>query len=673
MSMPIARRAAAFGLVLALLGLPAPRLWAQDAAPHLVGAAGDVNYRVGGTLVAPAAALAAGEVDLLFDYADAKNTYVLRLKGEQAQFLRLKDGHAETLGMGGTLRRGAAGDKLPFSLQRRDWEMLFLCNGVVCARAEDRVLPSGKVGWSASGAGLGVEGMTPPQPVEELFFSDDFMRGDDSLGGWKLVQGKWGITQQGSRASRSAKAFTFHSQGGGPCLAVHGNVWDCDYSAQCAVRCDNNGAVGLVVGYQDERDYYRLRWTAAGAEDGGTFRLQRVLDGQVTDLMPPIPGGFQPRVWYKLQLSMSGGWVYGWLDDTPMFEVATSTFGEGKLGLCSEPGKGEEPDSAGAVFDAVVERGFPLLVDDFTRPASGRWTAVGGDWQPRYGAVLPTGGGFVAAPASGLYAVGADDWQNATFEADVSYTGGSVGLVTCRQANGDLYAAGVSPQGCILARLDHGVAKPLAGTQKGVPTGDWHRVSLAAEDGLLRLSVDGEERLEAFDDALPQGGCGLFTDKAQGARFTNVRARFRPDSYSLPPMLPAEFVSDRYMASWASPGAAWIQVEGQPSRWHKGFFYGDRRVHFTIPGLGKQQGKVTLALGAADTTAVSGYQLVIALTKDKKDIGLTLRDGDKVLDQVTVPGEGDAPEVAFELRGRFVLVEVGGKTVLHHALPEEKP
>jgi hypothetical protein len=660
-------------LFVPLLGLLAAAAWAQPPAVTFVGATSEVNYRVAGAIVASPAALAGGEARLLFDYQSPESHYELRLAGEQAQFYRVKGGQSVPLGQSGKVRREAGSAKLAFSLQRRDWEMLFICNKVVCARAEDRSIAPGKVGWSVKGEGLSIEGVGPPQPVEELFFTDDFMRTGDQLGGWQALSGKWAINQQGSRASRSAKAFTYRSLGGGECLTVHGKPFDCDYVAQCAVRCDNDGAVGLAVGVQDAGNYYRLKWTSAESADGGTLRLQRVLDGQVTDLTPAIPGGFQPRVWYKLQLTLAGGWVYGWIDDVPQFEVAAPGFAEGLIGLWSIPGPNEEEQTAGANFDAVVERAFPLLVDDFTRPAAGRWTAVGPAWDLRYGNQGPAGAGLAAAPAGGQLLCGGDSWQNASFETDVSYSGGTVGLVACRQPDGQAYAALVTPDHAQLARLGGGAPQILASVNRGLPTGSWRRLGLSAEDGLLRLSLDGELVLDAYDNKFSQGPCGLLTDGAKGAVFTNVRAQFRPTNYTLPPTLPAEFVTDRYMTTWASPGAAWIGVEGSGARWHKGYFYGDRKVHFQIPGVGQQEGKVTVSLGAKDTTALDGYRLVVTLKKGKQELGLSLLYGDRGLGSATAAADNDTPEVDFELRGHFVLVLVGGKVVLAQRLIEEKP
>lgn len=656
---PLAALRLALGIQV-VLALP---LAAQS--PAFVDGSPGSDYRWTPVVKATPAALAAGEVDLLIDWQDANSHYRLALTKDRAQFQRVVGGKTQAIGVGGALRRIGDEPALRFSIHRTDWGLAAYCNRVLCARAEDRTIPPGKAGWLTKGADLSVE-PGALQTVEELFFSDDFMRTDDQLGGWEAAIGKWENNQQGSKVSRSANAFSFRSKGGEPCVAVHGNAFDHDYVVQAAARSDNAGAMGLVVGFQDEKNYYRMRWTAAANEDGGTCRLQRIFDGQTVDLTPPISGGYLPDVWYKLQLSLAGGWVYGWIDDVPLFEVAAQAFGEGKIGVYSAPAAGEQATDAvaGALFDDVVQRSWPLFSDDFSQPSGARWTPDGPAWETRPLA----GSGVAVAPASGRLWCGADNWEGVTFDADVNYSGGAVGLAAGKAGDQPGYAAIVSAERTVITRI--GDQQPLATLAKGMTTGAWHHLSFSADAGLLRLSVDGDERLEALVPGTAVGRCGLVAEGAAGAQFTNVRARFRPTSYNLPPTLPAEFVQDRYMTTWASPGAAWVQVEGSPARWHKGFFYGDRRVHFEVPGLGKQAGKVTVALGANDTKTLDGYRLVLTLTRDQKVIALALMLGDKTVAEGKAKCEGDSAEVNFELTGHYIQATIDGTTALTYRIPE---
>ena len=305
------------------------------------------NYRLGVVATAPAAALAAGELRLILDRSDEQHYYYLRLKGDQAQFFRVEDGRVTPIGTRGRIRRGSPAERLALVVHRQDWSLVLVCNQVVCVRAEDRSLPPGAVGRGVEGKGLSFGAFTV-QPTEDIYFSDDFMRSDEQTGAWNPLLGKWQNNQQGSKSSRSANAFSYRAVGDGPSLAVAGFPFWSDYAAQAAVRCDGTGAVGLAVGVQDAHNYFLLRWTAARSADGGTCRLQRVFQDRVTDLTPPVPGGFAERGWYKLQLALAGGHLFAWIDDTPVLEAAVEGFGEGLVGLYEEPGPDDKPDVAGS-------------------------------------------------------------------------------------------------------------------------------------------------------------------------------------------------------------------------------------------------------------------------------------------------------------------------------------
>lgn len=631
------------------------------AAPQLLDQQVGESFRLSGTMTVPPAALERGEVKLLFGWTGADDHLGVSIGREQAQFFRTVGGRSEPLGIAGTIYRGNAGDQLRFSLQRRGWQLALSINHVLIATAEYGGLTEGQVGFETAGAGLAV-GELELQPTDEIWLSDDFMRVDRALGGWEALTGEWRNNQQGSKVSRSANAFSFLSDGAKESLAVIGYPFWSEYVAQAAVRSDGTGAVGLAVGVVDAEHYYRLRWTSRRHADGGTMRLQRVFAGQVTDLTPPMPGGFEAGVWYKLQLALAAGRVYGWIDERPLFEVTVLGTGEGRVGLWTEPGAGDNPRTRGALFDDVVVRSYPLFCDDFTRPSTGRWQIDGG-WQVGSGA-----DGAAVARGSGRMLGGDASWGDSTAGADVKLSRGSLGVAICATDEGAGYELRLGAQSAELVK--HGAAhEVLDSTDHGLPADTWARVGLSRDRGLIRATLDGEPLLEAFDLDLPGGGIALLADGAQGA-VDNVQVSFRPALWRAPPTLPAEFENDQYMTDWAGPGSAWVQVEGSPVRWHKGFFYGDRQIRFQVPGIGQQEGVVTLVMGAADTADEQAYRLSVQLSRDEPRLTFALTRGNQVLAREPLAGAGDEAEVLFELRGRFILVWVDGKCLIEHSLRE---
>lgn len=639
-------------------------LTATSAAIQIVEPDLGAGYRFSGTLTAPREALTKGEARLVFDYHDPQNTYYLKLTSDRAEFHRVLNGQDEAIGTAGPVYRGSAA-ALPFSLQRVAWGMTFFCNQVAAARAEDRSLEPGSVGYDLRGDGLAVTG-AQVQPTEDIYFADDFMRADEQFGGWAPLFGQWANNQQGSKSSRSANAFSFRSGSESPALAAAGYPFWTDYCVQAAVRCDGHGAVGLAVGVVDEQHYLRLRWTSRRQADGGTCRLQRVFRGKVTDLGPAIPGGFRDKVWYKLQVALSGGKLLAWIDDTPLFEVTEPALGEGRVGLWSEPGPGDAEETGGALFDDVIVRSWPYFADDFLVSSSHRWVPRGDAWQ------LGTGeDGVAAAPTTGWLLAGADDWSQVDWQARAQATSGALGLLLNASLDGNGYGLRAAVEKLELVRYDHGSPTVLSHTTPGLPAGQPHRLAMSLNDGLLRVKVDGVYRLEAFDLSYTHGRCGLLAESSQGAWFDQVRGRFAPSFYRLPPALPAEFEIDPYMTDWASPGAAWVKVPDSDARWHKGFFYGDRTVKFEVPGVGSQTGKVQIILGASSTTAPDAWRLEMVLAKDDPKLTLRLLRGDQLLAEAMPKNPSEQPKVVFELRGRYLLVWVDGTAVLTYAVPEE--
>jgi len=625
---------------------------------------GGGSFRLGAVATASQAALAGGEIRLILDYRDPAHYTCASLKGERARILVVAEGTERVIGTSAPLYRSRPTERLELALQRTPWSIVLYCNRVECARAELPATADSAVGTQVYGQGVNLAEVAL-QPTDELYFADDFMRTDEQLGGWELLTGRWENNQQGSKSSRSANAFSFRSLGDADALVATGYPFWSDYCAQAAVRCDSDGAVGLAVGIADERNYYRLRWTSVDAPDGGSVRLQRVFDGQVTDLTPPLPGGFRPRVWYKLQLALAGGRLMAWIDRQPLCDVAVQAFGEGRVGLWTDRGQNETAENSGALFDDVVIRSWPIFSDDFRQSSQGRWQPLQGDWKLTSG---PTGA--VEAPASGTLLSTVADFTDSWFEADVRTASGSVGLVLNGDGRGGGYGLICSATGSQLVKLTAADPQVLASSDQGLSAQQWHRLAIGWDHGLLRCRLDGVPLLDGFDLNHPTGRLGFLTQGTVEAAFDNVTVQLRPTYFDLPPQLPSDFVNDEYMTTWAAPGAAWIEVAGSPARWHKGFFFGDRAVSFRIPGFGQQTGAAEVMLGAATAgDASQSLRLRVVLDGGQK-LKLALLHGERTVAEATPQVDGDEPELTLELRSRFVLVWIDGQNVLSYELPK---
>lgn len=658
------------GLLLSVeAGLAVDLQWLEET--------GGEAYNLSGVWTLPASTLAAGEARLVFDYTDDQNFYCVRLAQERATFVRVRQGVAEEIGVGGNLRRLNPPEQLRFTLQRRPWQKVWVCNFLRTAWAEDSSLPPGRIGWEGPAEAPPPTALTV-QPVGDVEFADDFMR-TETPGAWEPLWGKWAINAQGINVERSANAFCYKAETPEVALAVAGHPFWNDYLYEAAVRCDSYGAVGLVFQFQDEQNYHLFRWSSGNHADGGQIQLWRVFQGQPTELARRS-GGLEPHTWYKLRVVASGGRILTWIDDALVFDCAEPFFSQGLIGLYAENTlNAPTAKEGGALFDDVELRPWPLLQEDFSQAVPGRWETLSGDWQ-----VNADRGWLTVAepcdPAGGsarpgqpcLLVTGKQDWHNYTFTAEVHALQGAVGLVCCAQDR-DHYLVfrwtGPGPEGrAQWVQVQEGRETVLAEAAGGYAPGG-RRLQITTEDGYCMATVDGQWVLDAVVPTASGGKLGFYAAGAAGAHFDNGAVSFSPLAFPPVPVVPLIFQQDPYMTAWANPEGEWVP-EGRGTHWHKGFFFGDQRVTWHLAGK-LLQAPITVAIGCLERDLRSGYALTLAPAASADRLQLTLHHRGALLEKVEVawdPHAGDG-EFVFERRGSFLLATMDGKKVLVQRLP----
>jgi len=652
------------------------------AAPtyHLLEAPPGVTYDVSLTCAAQPEALAKGEVRLLFDYQDAQNYAYLRLHRERASFMRVREGREEPIGVAGRLQRFEPPEELRLVLQRRAWLVRLLCNGVLVAQAEWPAPAEGRVGFSIDGSGLVLSEPTV-QPVEEVFFADDFMRTGGEFGAWEVVVGEWRNNRHNTFSAgtqHSANAFSFKAlpyptpgERQGKALAVAGYPFWSDYLAEVSACCRGTGAAGLVVNYQDEDNYLLFRWSSADHPDGGRKQLIRRFRGKETVLVE-LPGGMKVETWYKLRAAVSGGWVLLWADDVPLCEVPEPTLGRGLVGLYAEaPPEGKErvreatrwglgssagPRSAssrGVLFDDVQVRSWPVFVEDFARPSRGRWEVAAGRWN------LTAGSGWAKPETSQAVLVGGQPtWADYTVSVDLRAGRGTVGLAVHWCGAQDFYLFRWTEKARQLVKVRGGKERVLA-ERPGRRPRTWQRVVFHVQRGRLTVSVGGEECLRAWDYDLPQGRIALWAEKAPEAAFDNLLVTFSPVLTPPKPTVPPAFARDPYMTTWATPRGDWTPAPRElGTLLHKGYFFGDRSVVFTLPEVGRRDGQVTVGLHPSAEALTEGYTLTVVTEAGSRAVQFFLRQGERTLaaGACELPTGAQAAQFRFErYEGRLVV------------------
>jgi len=618
---------------------------------------GEGDFDLTGTVTVTDAAKLSAQVALNYQ-APSQQHYLLTIQQGRAGLTRVSGGKAAAVGpqVALPLKNGAT---VPFTLQRRDWRLALVWDGAVVLQAYDATLHDGKVGTLISG---GAFADLRVQPVGEMIAQDDFVREEGAQSIWQPILGNWEARtlrddpQAGREESdKSANAFSYFGSGSPRALTVAGNwFWD-RYSIQAAVKPLGKGAVGVLLHYQDDKNYLVARWGSLADDGAGGNRLQLMAlrNGQ-EQVLAERAGGYEPGQWTKLRAQVCDGVVQCVVDDQLLLEAETELFGQGQMGLYVE-GK------AGAFFDDVVCDQWDLFRETFGKPVPGKWRGQG--WVQKNGVMSYTGAG------RSLSVTGAN-WQRYTVAADVT-TGATsgAGIVACHTATGTYCVLRVAPAG---AKTPYpGKAQlvqflPSGGTvlaEQPLPDkATKHTLRISIEEGLLTGTVDNDLRLQALVPGVTGGPIGLYADGP--ATFDNVRLSVLPPRQGS--HVTEEFTeSDKHpeMAQWASTKAPWVlPPEGKDEWWSKGDYFGALSVTFTIPAVGSKTGTARAVLGA-ETDAKTGVALTLTATEKSKQLALALTAGDQELKQAVVDVEGDA-NILFSRESKLFVVRVNGQPVL---------
>jgi len=256
------RRRGGWGIVL-LLGLCAA-VGAQEAPPFTVLEQDtSAEYTLSGRWQGAAPWPAGGVARVFFDYHDAQNHRFVEINGQQVKIVAVTAGRRATLAEG--TRPAPQGD-LRFVLQRRRWWVAVGCDRQVVATAYGEAPPGGSVGVQATPPALQLADVQM-QPVEALYFTDDFMRAGDA-GERRTVLGQWqtqGLTGAKFDPRLSANPFVYRTASPDPALACAGYwFWD-TYRAEVAARPEDEGVIGLSVYAEDAANQLLFRWASPRA------------------------------------------------------------------------------------------------------------------------------------------------------------------------------------------------------------------------------------------------------------------------------------------------------------------------------------------------------------------------------------------------------------------------
>jgi len=528
------------------------------------------------------------------------------------------------------------------------------------------------------------------QPVDVLYFADDFGRLQANMGDWVPESGAWTNVQSQGQAADSANPFAFEgraakaqrllappAQPGQPAvpapappgsyaLATAGAQFWSDYWVDSAVRSESATAIGLA-GYCDFRpgsgspaSFIAARWTSQAdlSEDGDKLQIVSVRDGE-RSVLAETRGGFVPEQWYRMRIAFLGRTITVSIDGEGVLRAEnTSGLAKGRIGLYGEGAGGARFDDASA---------GPCDPDAAQFPADlGRWRT-----SPDVGAA-PDGRGAGSTTGKGGIAVLPEAFGDVDLDVRLAAAGDYGEVLFGYRGEHSHWAlqwgGGTGGQLCVIHRLADG-EEVLATTPRQLAPDAPADLELLALDDLIRVRLNGEIVIEtadshrlplteeesedlAKDAPRPDGAIGL---RFGAGRSPVVEAM----AVRLPQRPKAAVIAEQFtretgtMAEWATVAGAWMDPAvsglGAPYWWNKGALYGDTEVRATFAG---GSGTASVVICATDYDPATGY--LFKATPAGSDLKVELLRRGEQLAEATATGAKLPCEISFQRRGTLL-------------------
>ena len=287
------------------------------------------------------------------------------------------------------------------TIYRRGTSLGFAINDEMIYRAADIERGPGKNvsvtedKWKANSADI--------YPLDPVYFTDDFMRDATTDGDyWEILSGEWVLRSawdddphlfatsknQTKKLSGGQNPFEWISWGK-PAMAIVGEEgWE-DYNFKCAFRADVTSIFGLIVNYQDEKNYIYATITSAAdkSKEGNRITLYQVLKGKKSILSESY-GGFIPNQWYTFSVESSISGVKVFLDGKERLYVKNLPLWKGMAGIYTYGDSMIEIDDIYILgkdldFDYLHELNSVQIADRFARDNNGMevWARNSNEWE----------------------------------------------------------------------------------------------------------------------------------------------------------------------------------------------------------------------------------------------------------------------------------------------------
>ncbi len=183
------------------------------------------------------------------------------------------------------------------------------------------------------------------QKIGNLFFADDFMHSDNSLGEWEILSGEWAVHSLQTPV-RSANPFSFIGKGEHAEVTAGYWFWR-NYRMSCAIRPLDAKLFGVRICRGNEQSSYTVIWKREKPDNSdGRLTLLRQADGSES-VLAECPLAYPVGQWIELAVACNEGMLEVLVDQRSLIRIQDiNPLPGGKIALLSS-------GSEGTVFDDV--------------------------------------------------------------------------------------------------------------------------------------------------------------------------------------------------------------------------------------------------------------------------------------------------------------------------------
>jgi hypothetical protein len=444
----------------------------------------------------------------------------------------------------------------------------------------------------------------------------------------------------------SLAVFSFAEPAGQFSDSTGNGDYNCKLTLLSAPNITEKSAVKLILEWKDDRNYTQISLTS------NTLIFTTVIDG-ISKKVGETPVAVIAGKPYQLTLLRRENKFFLVNDDK--FSYSLDIAHGGEIAAVTA-------DEGWTVENSDIEQQEPVVfTDDFMRTTeeTGQWSIQSGDWAlqsgwdrikvhtAQFASVKRASNPFAWAGrkiVGGAYCTtGNPNWENYTFSVSICPNDRAAGLLfnMSDPHNGMLVKWTPVVNGAdrlSLCKFENGIVTEIRGVPGGFLPGQWYKISVVSNFGVIQVNIDGQERLKLFNIGqfptvgLPKsahtkiwcGGVGLYTEGAMGATFDDVSVYGAGvDQNMIADIREARSV-DRFYGQTIYANQRWYN--GGTDDWvgnnSTGFFhgmpyYGNQRINYKINSNGGKNPLVILAMSTNGKDISSGYRATIEWTTGK--------------------------------------------------------